>query len=724
MGHRVPLRTLLTCAALSSLLGITVTRAQQQTVGLVQNEAGAWQGYTLFNRANSGDAYLIDNNGFLVNSWPVDGALVVYLLDNGNLLRGTRQLYEYDWDGTVVWEYYYATAHHDIEPLANGNVLLITNETIPHDDAIAAGRNPALLDGVLRSLHIIEVQKSGPTSGTIVWEWRAWDHLIQDYDPGKPNYGVVADHPELIDLNFADSGAPDWLHTNGIDYNPEMDQIVVSNRNIHELWVIDHSTTTAEAASHAGGYGGMGGDLLYRWGNPQAYDRGTPDDRQLFYQHDTNWVEQGHPGAGNILLFNNGPSRPAGPYSSVDEIVPPLDGYNYTIDGGPGAPYGPSAPLWIWTADPPGSFTSSFYSGAQRLPNGNTLAAAGAIGVFLEVTHEGEIVWRYINPAGSAGPLTQGEAVPAAPDVPGYDNKVFKCRRYAPDHPGLAGRDLTPIGPIEVYESTANLTLQSTSGGAVTCSGEGIFTYGVGQLVTIVAEANPCYLFAGWTVESGGASISDPLSPHATFTMEAPDTTVQANFACEPVCDSDSDGACPDIDNCPDLSNPAQEDADSDGLGNPCDNCPLHHNAPQEDWDSDGVGDACDNCAYDWNPWQSDSDSDDEGDFCDLDDGLIFISFQSRDLVEWHEETGYLTWNCYKGDLDVLSRTGVYTQLPGSNPLARQDCGLTDTSIEDGSPPDPGQCAFFLTTGVAGSTEGSLGEDSAGNPRPNDNPCP
>jgi hypothetical protein len=38
------------------------------------------------------------------------------------------------------------------------------------------------------------------------------------------------------------------------------------------LWVIDHQTTTAQAASHTGGRYNKGGDLLYRWGNPQTYD--------------------------------------------------------------------------------------------------------------------------------------------------------------------------------------------------------------------------------------------------------------------------------------------------------------------------------------------------------------------------------------------------------------------------------------------------------------------
>jgi hypothetical protein len=628
----------------------SVAETQPQTVGLLQNDEGASVGYTLFKRPLHDETYLIDNHGLLVHSWVVGGGGVVYLLENGNLLRGTRRIFEYEWDGTIVWEYYYGTAHHDIERLPNGNVLLITQESISHSDAIAAGRDPALLVADLRPLHIVEVQKSGPTTGTIVWEWRVWDHLIQDHDPSRPNYGVVADHPELIDLNFAANGFSDWLHTNAIDYNSDLDQIMVSLRNVNELWVIDHSTTTAEAASHAGGNSGMGGDLLYRWGNPRAYDRGGLGDQQLFYQHDTNWIDAGLPGEGQILLFNNGTGRPGGFYSTADEIVPPVDGHAYSIGTDPGAAYEPDAPLWIYSADPPTSLYSSFYSSAQRLPNGNTLVDSGKDGTFFEVTPDGQTVWKYVNPVISTGPLSQGDVIPSADDGPGLDNKVFKCRRYAPDYPGLAGRDLTPMGTIELYDDTANLTLQSTAGGSVTHRGEGTHSYGVGQLVTIDAEADSCYLFGSWTVESGSASIADHGSAHATFTMENQDTTLQANFACDPVCDVDTDDVCGDLDNCPSTPNPGQEDDDTDGVGNACDNCRDVPNPDQGDADGDGDGDLCDpdddndgilddgdlsgpigdnpcadgetldcddNCQYVHNPGQADADGDDVGDACD-----------------------------------------------------------------------------------------------------------
>ena len=38
--------------------------------------------------------------------------------------------------------------------------------------------------------------------GKIVWEWHLSDHLIQDFDAKKSNYGKPGDHPELLDFNM------------------------------------------------------------------------------------------------------------------------------------------------------------------------------------------------------------------------------------------------------------------------------------------------------------------------------------------------------------------------------------------------------------------------------------------------------------------------------------------------------------------------------------------
>jgi hypothetical protein len=355
---------------------------------------------------------------------------------------------EIAWDGIVVWDYNYSTQHHDYERLPNGNVLMITRESKTYDEAVAAGRNPALVEEAdgLRPLHIIEVAPTIPTGGTIVWEWHAWDHLIQDFDSSKTNYGVVADHPEWIDMNWAPNGSSsDWHHTNAIHYNPDLDQIIVSIHAFSELWIIDHSTTTAEAAGQTGGNSGQGGDLLYRWGNPEAYRAGTAVDRMLFRQHDTQWIEPQLLGGDNILVFNNGGADR--PFTSVDEIVPPVDGFNYWL--APGFAYGPAETIWSYTAPVPTDFHAVIISGAQRLPNGNTLINDGPHGTFFEVTPEGETVWKYISPVTGAGIVRQGDPIPPTPQ--GTANAVYRCYRYGPNHPGLDGKDLTPGDPIELF---------------------------------------------------------------------------------------------------------------------------------------------------------------------------------------------------------------------------------------------------------------------------------
>jgi hypothetical protein len=171
---------------------------------------------------------------------------------------------------------------------------------------------------------------------------------------------------------------------------------------------------------HWGGNSGKGGDLLYRWGNPQAYGSGSSTDQQLFAQHNARWVESGLPGYGHILIFNNGQGRPEGDYSSVDEIVPPVnsDG-SYTFTSG--AAYGPTMPLWSYTATPPTDFYAQNISGAQRLPNGNTLICQGPDGLFFEVTASGEKVWEH-----------------------DYGGAIFRVEQYSPDYAGFNGTDLAP----------------------------------------------------------------------------------------------------------------------------------------------------------------------------------------------------------------------------------------------------------------------------------------
>jgi hypothetical protein len=301
-----------------------------------------------------------------------------------------------DWDGTVLWDYRYLDddhhQHHDIELMPNGNVLLIAWERKSQAEAIAAGRQS--IGGEMWPTEIVEIEPDGATGGNIVWEWHLWDHLIQDVDSTKSNYGKVSEHPELMDINY---GYPhgtggDWIHVNYIDYNETLDQIAFSSYYTSEIYVIDHSTNAEEAAGHIGGNSGTGGDFLYRWGNPQVYGRGDPSDQHLYAVHSVKWIAPGLPGEGNILLFNNG-NRPdsSNDYSSVEEIIPPVDGYGYYT--ATDSAFGPTEPCWVYSDS--GTFYSSFISGASRLPNGNTLICEGARGYLFEVTASGTNVWDY-----------------------------------------------------------------------------------------------------------------------------------------------------------------------------------------------------------------------------------------------------------------------------------------------------------------------------------------
>ncbi|HMB71569.1 MAG TPA: T9SS type A sorting domain-containing protein, partial [bacterium] len=184
-----------------------------------------------------------------------------------------------------------------------------------------------------------------------------------------------------------------------------------------------------------------------RWGNPMTYRRGTATDRKLYREHDVHWIEPGLPGEGNILLYNNGIGRPEGAYSSIEEIVTTVDSTGAYPDPPAGVPHGPAAAAWTFTSTPPESLYSSIISSAQRLPNGNTLICEGSpSGTFHEVTDQDSLVWLYVSPVGTNGPLIQ-ESAPT-------NNRVFRAKRYAPDYAAFAGRDLTPQGPIELPVGT------------------------------------------------------------------------------------------------------------------------------------------------------------------------------------------------------------------------------------------------------------------------------
>ncbi len=516
-------------------LAASLTATGQQTVGLFLNDSASFNGYTLFAPLSSRTTYLIDNCGELVHSWESDytpGASV-YLLENGDLLRSARipsnfnvggsggRIERFDWDGNLLWAYHYSSPdfhqHHDIEPMPNGHVLVLAWERKTNAEAIAMGRNPDFLGANgLWPEHIVELKPIGPDSAEIVWQWHLWDHLVQNFDPALPNFANPADHPRRLDINAGTSGSgpggwADWIHANSIDYNPELDQILLSSRRLHEIFVIDHSTTIEEAASSSGGKSGHGGDFLYRWGNPFNYGRAAFQQKTLFGQHDAHWIPAGLPDAGKILLFNNGVDRPEGFFSTIDIIDPPLlpDG-NYALQGG--LPWGPEAPAWSWQADMPESFYSPNISGAQRLPNGNTLICEGDNGHFIEINPDGQIVWEYVNPVGTFGPVVQG-------NNPGQ-NSVFRATRYAPDYPAFEGRDLSPMGPIELQPLPSTCTIFSAANEQAHEAMEGVRLLG-NPVNTELRIENATGLAVSFTIFSlDGKPLLQHTSANRTVTID------------------------------------------------------------------------------------------------------------------------------------------------------------------------------------------------------------
>ena len=400
--------------------------------GLTITSDDLMDGYLMQAVPNSSSVYLINREGQVVHEWKGNyWVMGAYLQDDGSLFQNvgdpdfpvfagggeTGRLQHITWESKILWDYESSNeewhTHHDFAVMPNGNILSIAWEAKSAEEAEQAGRKPELIPkaGVWPD-KVIEIKPNGKRGGEIVWEWHSWDHLIQDHDPSKDNYGNPSEHPELIDINksrtrmpkpisqdsidklhkehklfrnvTADNRGSDIHHLNAINYNEDLDQIVLSSPTMDEIFIIDHSTTVSEAAGHTGGRWGKGGDILYRWGNPENYGRGDSTDHKLYGQHDVKWIKKGYPGEGNLIVFNN--DVPMGPdsldYSAVYEWKPLTDEKgNYVLNEK--NRFGPEEPSWVYTAPDTVSFYSSFISGVHRMSNGNTLVTEGGQGKIL-----------------------------------------------------------------------------------------------------------------------------------------------------------------------------------------------------------------------------------------------------------------------------------------------------------------------------------------------------
>ena len=368
-----------------------------------------YDGITLYNAINGPDSnrtILIDNDGNQIQEWigAEKIASTPYLLQGGELLRpcivpgnggpaAGGRIQKFSYEGGVLWDFTFGDQnnqpHHDICPMPNGNVLIVAWDKKTQAEGIAAGRQN--LNTQIWPTQIVEVMPTGPTSGDIVWEWHLWDHIIQDISASIPNYGVISEHPEKLDINKGNimgggggGESGDWVHVNALDYHPELNQIVFSSNSLDEIFIIDHGITTEEAA-------GSAGDFLYRWGNPSNYER--KGSHVLWNVHGVNWIDDDLQGEGNLLLFNNGNDDNS---SDLIEFIPPLlaDGTYEINDAQPFDPL-PGDYVFFYESN---DFHGDHLGGVYRLPNGNTLATNGPGAEIRELNAEGDIVWQHFTP--------------------------------------------------------------------------------------------------------------------------------------------------------------------------------------------------------------------------------------------------------------------------------------------------------------------------------------
>jgi len=441
-------RVLIPCALAASGSGLVL--ASDPITSQIADPNKVSDGYLFWHQSDElrtdvdNVSLLTDARGQLVHIWKTDltgGGTPAYLMETGGVARvgvkdlaysrggpvaSTDTLQFTDRHGNALWElnaqdFDGIRFHHDFALMKNGNVLVTTYEPLSAQEALNIGWDPGDQSTIWTD-GILEIKPFTDTGDyEVVWHWRFADHIVQDKFPDQPNYGVIADTPHRVDPHYPKNYLPKNTvrqHINSLDYNEELDQILLSSLIYDEIWIIDHSTSTEEAASSHGGKSGKGGDLLFRFGNPEVYDRGGPEDRVFLKQHDANWISPGLPGSGNILVHNNNTRfKPRGlgapqqgastngtdapragrellasnqGNSNVYELRPTREGvanYGPNLDG-----VFQAETVWVFEHE---DYFADFQGGARRLPNGNTLLTDTTDYLVVEVDPRGDIVARY-----------------------------------------------------------------------------------------------------------------------------------------------------------------------------------------------------------------------------------------------------------------------------------------------------------------------------------------
>jgi outer membrane protein assembly factor BamB len=405
--HLLCCGTAFACAATAACGAPTI----YPTGTTIYEPAKTWSGYTVFVLPETG-AVLIDMNGNTVREWDQFSGLgggPVRMLPGGYVVGAIGGLQphqesiavaEYDWDNDLVWRFdhneqverdgktfWAARQHHDWQrpdfpagyyspssvPSAEGQPTLIL--------AHANVTNPAVSKYELEDDYLYEVSWDGQKQ----WEWHANEHVDE--------FGFSPEARAMIHDTLLDAGSGDWLHINAATFLGPNHWYDAGDERFDPRNIIISSRQASFIAILA-----RDGHIVWRLGPDYRDNEKMKAIGQMVGQHHPHMIPKGLPGAGNILVFDNGgmsgwgfkgPTSPDGRtgirrhFSRVLEIDP------VTLDK-----------VWEYALPAQESyrFFSYYVSSAQRLPNGNTMITEGADGRIFEVTTDGEIVWEYVSP--------------------------------------------------------------------------------------------------------------------------------------------------------------------------------------------------------------------------------------------------------------------------------------------------------------------------------------
>lgn len=440
------------CVAVVLMLGVALClpRQARASIGfgaptgvLRYDREAVFPGYTILSPTFSTSTYLINMEGEVVHSWPskYPNGLTGLLQPDGSIYRMCRmeealvhtggitgRIQRIAWDGALLWDYVLndpklGTLTHTPCVMPNGHLLCVVNQLKSSEEAYAKGRTPGTLgkrnysgwtaDGIVNA-YVMELD---PTTNEVLWTWHVWDHL--GTGPDQVDINCTLPPPATTDESYY---RINWLTINGVAYNPTTDEVMLTSRNISEIYIISRKT----------------GKLVWRWGNPANYGAGRrpsfcdEGDQQLWGPHNATWLADGR-----IQVHDNGWGRTMSPRSRV--LV--IDRASNKI-------------AWQFQSLNPFSYNTPYQGSAQRLPNGNILVTSAGPGHVFEITSgkAPRVVWEFVTPwmqGGIAQPFlddTHALCTPGRSRVypEGHmQNMVHRAYRFGVNDPAFKGRDLS-----------------------------------------------------------------------------------------------------------------------------------------------------------------------------------------------------------------------------------------------------------------------------------------